>query len=104
LGIEDRDLISVESASGKTTAPALLSRAARPGVVSMPFGQGHRFYGRYAAGRGTNPWQILSPGVVQGVGEPAWAATRVKLSKTGQKARMIRLGHDEEHSEKEVHR
>ena len=104
LGIEDRDLVSIESASGKTSAPALLSPAARPGVVSMPFGQGHRFYGRYAAGRGANPWQILSPGVVQGVGEPAWAATRVKISKTGQKAGMIRLGHDQEHSEKELHR
>jgi molybdopterin-containing oxidoreductase family iron-sulfur binding subunit len=104
LGIEDRDLVSIESASGKTSAPALLSPAARPGVVSMPFGQGHRFYGRYAGGRGANPWHVVSPGVVHGAGEPAWGATRVKISNTGQKARLIRLGHDLEHRENEVHR
>ena len=101
LGIEDSEVVTVESASGKTSVPAVLIAAARPGVVSMPFGQGHRFYGRYAAGRGANPWTILSPGLVQGAGEPAWAATRVKISKTGQKARVIRIGHDRE---KELHR
>jgi anaerobic selenocysteine-containing dehydrogenase len=104
LGIEDSDVVSVESASGKTNVPALLSPAARPGVVSMPFGQGHRFYGRYAAGRGANPWKILSPGLVQGTGEPAWAATRVRISKTGEKASMVRIGHDREHSADELHR
>jgi len=104
LGIEDGEVVSVESASGKTSVPALLSPAARPGVVSMPFGQGHRFYGRYAAGRGANPWKILSPGLVQGAGEPAWAATRVRISKTGARARVVRIGHDREHSAEELHR
>jgi anaerobic selenocysteine-containing dehydrogenase len=104
LGIKDSDVVSVESASGKINVPALLNPAARPGVVSMPFGQGHRFYGRYAAGRGANPWKILSPGLVQGTGEPAWAATRVRISKTGERARVIRIGHDREHSKEELHR
>jgi anaerobic selenocysteine-containing dehydrogenase len=104
LGIKDSDVVSIESAAGKTNVPVLLSPAARPGVVSMPFGHGHRRYGRYAAGRGANPWKVVSPGLVQGTGEPAWAATRVRISKTGERARVIRVGHDREHSAEELHR
>jgi Fe-S-cluster-containing dehydrogenase component len=34
-------------------------------VVIVPFGQGHTAYGRYASGRGANPWRLLPFGARQ---------------------------------------
>ena len=104
FGIEHGELVWLESASGKIEAPVFLTPAARPDVVSIPFGHGHRFYGRYARSRGVNPWEIIVPRSVKDTGEPAWAATRVKVIKTGQKARVIQLGQDRGHTPEELHR
>ncbi|SVB22390.1 uncharacterized protein METZ01_LOCUS175244, partial [marine metagenome] len=41
LGIRDSDLIEIESPAGIIRAPAFLFPAIEPGVVAMPFGQGH---------------------------------------------------------------
>ena len=90
LGIRDGDLIEVESPAGSIRAPAFLFPAIEPGVVAMPFGQGHSAYGRYAQNRGVNPIQLLAMQSDQQSGELAWAATRVKLRNTGERARVIR--------------
>jgi anaerobic selenocysteine-containing dehydrogenase len=97
LGIKQDEWVWVESQSGKMRVPALINPAARPDTLCIPFGQGHSKYGRYASGRGANPWEVLSPLQVRGTGEAAWAATRVNVTKTGETARVIRLGHDREH-------
>src|SRR5437867_2845043 len=76
IGIEENDLVWLESESGRIKVPAYFTPAARPDVVSVPFGQGHKFYGGYAAGRGANPWEAIVPWRVKDVGETAWAATR----------------------------
>ena len=104
LGIADSEWVWIESRFGRIRVPALIQPAARPDTVSMPFGQGHGGYGRYASGRGANPWHILSPAQVLGAGEPAWAATRVRIYGTGEKAPLIRLGFDREHTAAESHR
>ena len=90
LGIRDGDLIEVESPAGIIRAPAFLFPAIEPGVVAMPFGQGHSAYGRYAQNRGVNPIQLLSMQSDQQSGELAWAGTRVKLRNTGERARVVR--------------
>jgi anaerobic selenocysteine-containing dehydrogenase len=104
LGIEESELVWLESRHGKIQVPAVFSVAARPDTLSMPFGQGHKMYGKYASGRGANPWEILSRDLVAGTGEPAWAATRVKISGTGTKARVVKIGYDREHTPAELHR
>ncbi len=104
FGIEENEMIWLESSSGKIKVPAYLTPAARPDVVSVPFGQGHRLYGRYASGRGANPWEVIVARRVKDVAEPAWAATRVRLVKTGEKARLVRIGYDRERSPAELHR
>ena len=90
LGIRDGDLIEVESPAGIIRAPASPSPAIEPGVVAMPFGQGHSAYGRYAQNRGVNPIQLLAMQSDQQSGELAWAGTRVKLRNTGERARVVR--------------
>ena len=89
MGIVDGDLMEVESPSGTLQAPAYVYPAMRPDVVAMPLGQGHTLYGRYAQNRGVNPISILSAEAQDGTDELAWAATRVRIRKTGQKGRLF---------------
>ena len=104
LGVKDNEWIWLESPAGRAKIPVLLQPAARPDTVSIPFGQGHDRYGRYASGRGVNPWRLLAPALVRDVGEPAWAAARVKVIRTGEKAQLIKLGYDRERTPAEMHR
>mgnify|MGYP001607730681 CR=1 FL=1 len=83
LGIEEGDIVSVESPAGTLEAPAYSHPALPPGIVAIPLGQGHTAYGQYASQRGSNPMSILAPAVDKGTGALAWAATRVRLRKTG---------------------
>lgn len=57
-GIVADQMVSIAAGAGKIEAPAFLYRGVKPGVVAVPIGQGHRAYGRYAAGRGVNVLQL----------------------------------------------
>jgi len=63
LGVGEGDVVEVRSAHGSIEVPAHLDSRARREVVIVPLGQGHTAYGRYASGRGANPWAVLPPGV-----------------------------------------
>ncbi len=104
LGIRDGEWVWLESPVGKIKTPVLLEPAARPDTVSIPFGQGHGTYGRYAGDKGVNAWQILMPIQVRGAGEAAWAETRVRVARSGEVAPLIRLGYDRERTAAEIHR
>jgi anaerobic selenocysteine-containing dehydrogenase len=90
LGISDGDLLEVTSPNGTVRVPALAFPAIRPGVVAIPIGQGHSEYGRYASERGVNPIHIVATLVDEQSGDLAWAATRVKIGKTGERVQIIR--------------
>ncbi|HEY6393769.1 MAG TPA: 4Fe-4S dicluster domain-containing protein, partial [Candidatus Binataceae bacterium] len=62
LGVKRDAVISIRSEHGIVQAPAYVTPTVHRGVIAMPFGQGHRAYGRYAKDRGANPWAILAPG------------------------------------------
>ena len=88
-GINEGDVVTITSGDGKSIeALAFPHPAVPPGVVAVPIGQGHRAGGRYAQGRGDNVLSILAPLVDRSTGALAWAATRVRLQKTG---RWVRL-------------
>ncbi|MBI4386124.1 MAG: molybdopterin-dependent oxidoreductase [Elusimicrobia bacterium] len=61
-GLSDGEAIWVESRRGKIKARARVTRAAMPGVVSLPVGLGHTAYGRWAKGLGSNPLEIGEEG------------------------------------------
>ena len=82
--------MEVSSSVGSVRAPVFIYAGIRPDVVAMPLGQGHTDYGRYASGRGSNPIQILLPETDADTGALAWAATRVKLAKTGDRVSLIK--------------
>jgi len=85
LGIRPNDVVKISSPAGEIEAIAYLYPGIRPDVVAVPMGQGHTALGRWATGRGANPWAILTPHLSDETGELAWAATRVKVIPTGRK-------------------
>lgn len=90
LGIEEGDLVEVQSSAGTLVAPAFPYHAIRPDVVAIPLGQGHTHYGRYATGRGANPLAILAPKTDALSGALATGATRVALRRTGERVRIAK--------------
>ena len=101
LGVEDGDRLQVESPTGSVEVHAVIDPAVRPGVVSMPIGNGHVDYGRYAQGRGANVMTLLGATQVAGTSAPAWAATRVRITRLGEGA-LVRFGRRYEGGEEEV--
>jgi anaerobic selenocysteine-containing dehydrogenase len=83
LGVRDGDHLRIESPTGSVEAQAVVDPAARPGVIGMPLGLGHREYGRYAQGRGANPMDLVGRLQVADTSAPAWAATRVRIERLG---------------------
>jgi hypothetical protein len=84
-GIVEGDVMEVTSDAGTIEAPAYIHPAVPPWTVSMPIGQGHTAFGRYAEGVGANTLSLLPTTVDNTTGGLAWAATRVRVSKTGRR-------------------
>lgn len=91
LDLEEGDLVAVETPVGRAELPVYVSPAAPPDVLSIPMGQGHAFYGRWASDRGVNPMQLLAPLVDRSTGALAYAATRARLIKLGKRVQLPKL-------------
>jgi molybdopterin-containing oxidoreductase family iron-sulfur binding subunit len=72
--------------------PVFVYPAIMPNVIAIPIGQGHGEYGRYAKGRGVNPIEILSPLLEPITGNLASSATRVNLTPTGGRVKLVKTG------------
>jgi len=79
LGILDGDLVWVESTVGRVKTRAKVYPGAQPDVVSMPFEQGHRAYGRWAKDRGANPNWVVANETDHLGGLAAFFSTRVRV-------------------------
>ena len=88
MHIREGDVIRITSPYASIEALAFPHPGMPPDSVSVPVGQGHTAGGRYAEGRGANVLSILSPLTDTTTGALAWAATRVRVEKTG---RWVRL-------------
>ena len=88
MGVKEGDVVKITSSYGSIEALAFPNPATPFKVVSVPVGQGHRSGGRYAKDRGANVLSILAPGSDSETGALAWAATRVKIEKTGEWVRL----------------
>jgi anaerobic selenocysteine-containing dehydrogenase len=91
LELADEDVVRVISRAGEVQAIVYVYPGIEPGVAAMPVGQGHAEYGRYAQKRGSNPLDLLVPAADEASGALAWAATRVRIEKTGRKHSLARL-------------
>jgi len=91
MGIQDGDMVSVESPYGNINIPVYLYPGIRPDTVSIPIGQGHRLYGRYAADRGVNPMEILPFKVDPKSGAIPLNSTRVKITRRADLGNMVKM-------------
>jgi anaerobic selenocysteine-containing dehydrogenase len=93
LGINFGDLVEVTSPQGSLRVPAVIYPGIRPDMVAIPLGQGHRDMGRYAKGRGANPLQLLAMTMEESTAQPAWNATRVRVTRISEKGELVTAGH-----------
>lgn len=92
LGIAVGDLVEVTSPQGSLRLPAVLYPGIRPDLVAIPLGQGQQGGGRYARGRGANPLTLLAASIA-GKTQPAWNATRVRLTRISAQGGLVTAGH-----------
>ena len=90
FGIKSGDIIKIVSNVGVIETSAYLYPAIRPDTIAIPFGQGHKAYGRYAAGRGVNPFDLLGL-KFNAAGDIAFAGMKVQIIKTGKKFELARM-------------
>jgi anaerobic selenocysteine-containing dehydrogenase len=88
LGVTDGDVIRVTSPHGQVEAPAYLFPAIRPDTVSIPIGQGHSDYGRYAQDRGSNPMELLGSPTGSAASAGSWPKVRVNIEATGRRVAL----------------
>jgi anaerobic selenocysteine-containing dehydrogenase len=81
MGIKDRDPVWVESKTGKVKTKARLFPGTHPKCIHIPYGQGHKAYGRWAKGRGVNPNDLLAREYDYLGGFASSYSTRVKVYK-----------------------
>jgi anaerobic selenocysteine-containing dehydrogenase len=91
LGVSDNDVVRLISPYAELEAPVVVYPGIRPDVAAVPVGQGHRDYGRFAEGRGSNPLTLVAPVVDADSGALAWGTTRVRVEPTGHTYKLARL-------------
>lgn len=91
LGLSTGDVVRLITPQATVELPVYVNPAGQPGLVAIPFGQGHTALGRYAEGRGVNPLTLVAPENDGDAGTLAWCATRCRIEKTGRRARLARF-------------
>ncbi len=91
LGIREGDVLFIKSEYGEIEALAYPTPGGRPGVIAVPIGLGHENGGRYDEGLGANVLKILAPQVEPASGSLAWAATRVRVARSGRKRELAKF-------------
>ena len=88
IGVADGELVTVTTAAGSLTAPALVYIGLRPDTLAVALGRGHTAAGRYAEA-GENAWQLLAAAEDR-AGGAALGATKATLAKAdGKKQRIV---------------
>ncbi len=82
-GVEEGDVIQIESPHGKVQAPVYETVGIRPGVLVLHQGQGHTAYGRYAAQNGANPLALLPTAAGSAAGAPQFSIGKVSIKAAG---------------------
>ncbi len=89
LGVEDGDMVTVETDAGALTAPACIYIGLRPDTIAVALGRGHSdAAGRYAVA-GANAFQLIAASEDARSGAAVYGATRARLSKASGSARLV---------------
>jgi len=86
--LTQEEVVAIQTEFGRIEAPVYVTPLVVPGVLAMSIGQGHRFYGRYAAKTGANPLQLLSANTNSVSGSTNFCITALTIKKTGQTLKL----------------
>ncbi len=81
LKLKDRDEVWIESPIGKIKTFLKVSEGILPGIICIPWGQGHTSYGKWQKGIGCNPNEVIGIDFDSLSGQSAFFNTRVKIYK-----------------------
>jgi anaerobic selenocysteine-containing dehydrogenase len=96
LGVSEGDILLIKSTSGEIEAIAYPHPGVPPGVVGVPMGYGKQEGGRWASEAGENVLKIIVPIKDEESRALAWAATRVRVQKSGRRVKLPKFeGHVE---------
>ena len=90
MNLANDEVVKVITEAGEIEVSVLVYKAIRPDVVAIPFGQGHKNYGRYASNRGANPADLFGS-TVNEAGDLVYSSQKVKIEKTGKKYPLSRM-------------
>ena len=82
-GLEQEDIVKLQSKQGSLEAPVYESETVMPGVLAMSIGQGHQSFGRYAENQGVNPVSLFPPEAEPRFGGPRFFIHPVSIHRTG---------------------
>lgn len=88
IKVGEGDIIFIKSSVGEIEAIAYPHPGVPPGTVGVPMGYGKKEGGRWAEGRGENVISILADKKDEETGALAWAATAVRIQKSGRRLKL----------------
>ncbi len=81
LGLHDHDYAEVRTPRGKMVLPVKVFTGLMPDVLAIPFGFGRRYGGRWCAGIGENPADLVEPQTDPLTGTSLWTSTWATIRK-----------------------
>ncbi|MGH7885350.1 MAG: molybdopterin-dependent oxidoreductase, partial [Thermodesulfobacteriota bacterium] len=102
MGLKTGAFVKIESPKGTIETQVFVYDGIRPDTVAVPFGQGHKSYGRYAKERGVNPLDILHDSSDKLSGGFAWLSTKVKIINTGKDDILVRTQYSLNQDDREI--
>lgn len=88
IEVGEGDIIFIKSSVGEIEAIAYPHPGVPPGTIGVPIGYGKKEGGRWAEDRGENIISILADQKDEETGALAWAATNVRIQKTGRRLKL----------------
>ena len=88
IEVSEGDVIFIKSTTGEIEALAYPHPGVPPGTIGVPIGYGKQEGGRWAEGRGENVLSILADKKDDETGALAWAATSVRVQKSGRRMKV----------------
>jgi len=91
LGVENNQIVRVISSQAEIEAPVVIFPGIRPDTVSMPIGEGHTSFGRFANDRGVRVMDLVAAFAATVNIQMLWASTRVAIEPTQRFYQIARL-------------
>ena len=81
FGVATGDKVEVRTSRGQLVLPVKVYSGLMPGVIAVPFGLGHQSGGRWCAGIGDNPADLVEAQPDPLTGRSLWTSTRATIHK-----------------------